>query len=166
MASGITLKNLKRETFHTMQKELKQTGEAKYEDLTINDLSVAHDSDLSEFMPIYFNWEANKDLDPSQVPSYVICYEGPEEGSFCFRPVEGEKSETIVDEYERGWKLRESMVRVSSDDTYLQEEMIKIGYLPLAEGQEGLEAGPGAVMMGRQELTPQDKPGRASRDRD
>lgn len=49
--------------------------------------------------------------------------------------------------------MRESIVR--DDDACLQEELSKIGFHFVEEGQTDLEAVEGSTMMGRHELTPQ-----------
>lgn len=118
-----------------------------------------HEYDLSDYIPIYFNWEANRDCDPSEVPSHVICYKTPEAGSWCIRPVEGGKKKIAVTIFDEDWQVRESIVRVSTGDTHLQEELGKIGFHFVEEGPEDLEAVGGSIMMGRHELTGKGKPG-------
>lgn len=145
--------NLKKKTFAKMQGELAQRGTTTYGNLSVSDLSLVREIDLSEFIPIYFNWEANKDCDPSEVPSHIICYKTPEAGSWCLRPVEGGKKKIAVTIFDEVWQLRESIVRVSTDNKHLQEELGKIGFHFVEEGQEDLEAVRGSIMMGRHELT-------------
>jgi hypothetical protein len=151
--------NLKKKTFAKMQGELAQRGTTTYGNLSVTDLSLVHEYDLSDYIPIYFNWEANWDCDPSEVPSHVICYKTPEAGSWCLRPVEGGKKKIAVTIFDEDWQVRESIIRVSTGDTHLQEELGKIGFHFVEEGPEDLEAAGGSIMMGRHELTGKGKPG-------
>ncbi|CAB9531773.1 expressed unknown protein [Seminavis robusta] len=146
---------LKKKTFVKMLRELEADGETTYGNVAFTHLSVVRDYDLSDYIPIYFNWEAHN-YDASEVPSRVVCYKTPQAGEWCLRPVEGGKGKTVVTIYDEKWQVRESIVRVSNDDTYLQEELSKIGFHFVEEGQKDLEAVEGSTMMGRHELTPKD----------
>jgi hypothetical protein len=127
-----------------------QKGPTIFCGTTVKSMTSAYSCDLSAFLPIYFNPEVNRDL--SELPSDVLCYNTDQADHWYLRPANtGADKKKVVTMYDEDWEVRESIVIVQQEDTYLQDTLGEIGFCVLQDGE--IVADEGFVVMGRHELT-------------